>query len=141
MNKMSYDAVNEFLWKHLEKLDMADWCLGWDHDCHGEDIVGYCDETGKTIWMSKWYVDNGMSVVDIKDTILHELAHAIVYEKKGHEVDFDERGMHCRTWRHYARKLGAIWTGYMNDGTSFNDFIEPMPGTMRAFAAEHAIYP
>jgi predicted SprT family Zn-dependent metalloprotease len=57
--------------------------------------VGTCFHTRKQIVFSKWYVQNHPD--EIHDTILHEIAHALVGPNHGHD----------NVWRRKALELGC----------------------------------
>lgn len=62
--------------------------------------AGLCNLTEKRISISRVHVENN-SVADVKDTVLHEFAHAITFELYG------EAG-HGELWQNTARVIGAI---------------------------------
>jgi predicted SprT family Zn-dependent metalloprotease len=57
--------------------------------------VGWCRHSQKTIEVSKYYLDSHPD--EIKDTILHEIAHALVGPNHGHDY----------VWRRMCVKIGA----------------------------------
>ena len=63
---------------------------------NGINTVGWCDYRSKTISYSKRYLHVGWN--EIEDTILHEIAHALV----GPDVK-----SHGYEWKAMARKVGA----------------------------------
>lgn len=60
-----------------------------------KNIVGQCYHGRKEIVYSKWFLDEPDE--QIVDTILHEIAHALVGPKHGHDW----------TWKLMAMKVGA----------------------------------
>ena len=60
---------------------------------------GTCHWGRKEISLSKYLVPH-MSYKDIKDTILHEIAHAIDADKRGFSA-------HDKTWKSIAKSIGA----------------------------------
>lgn len=58
--------------------------------------AGCCKHRKQTITLSSYYIQNN-SDEDIKDTILHEIAHAIAGPKQGHN----------HVWKDICRKIGA----------------------------------
>ena len=85
-------------------LDKQGWQFQWDH---AKLRLGSCNYTYKTITLSKWYM-LGLSKKEIKDTILHEIAHALV----GPCNEFKENGRravapHGAEWKAMAKKIGA----------------------------------
>lgn len=86
------------------KLDRDGWQFQWDH---AKLRLGSCNYTYKTITLSKWYM-LGLSKAEIKDTILHEIAHALV----GPCNEFKPNGRravspHGAEWKAMAEKIGA----------------------------------
>jgi hypothetical protein len=69
------------------------WVFGW---FNGFSCAGYCLETDKTISLSKTIVSLE-SVAFVLDTIQHEIAHALVGCKQGHN----------EIWKKQARDLGC----------------------------------
>lgn len=65
----------------------------------GKKTLGYADLGIKEIGISKWHIE-GSSTDSVKDTILHEIAHAIAYEKYG------EQG-HGNLWKKVCLEIGA----------------------------------
>jgi len=64
-------------------------------------VFGRCVYTTKKIQLSKFIVEHNLDKIDkIKDTILHEIAHAISKEM------FNKRG-HGRYWKYTAKCIGA----------------------------------
>ena len=57
---------------------------------------GCCKYATKTISVSEWYLGSDESMV--RDTILHEIAHALLPPGNGHN----------HVWRDMARRIGAI---------------------------------
>jgi predicted SprT family Zn-dependent metalloprotease len=67
------------LMKHHGLLDR-----GWRFKLgNSKRRLGMCSHDEKTIEFSKWYLDNPDE--DIVDTILHEIAHALVGRGHGHD--------------------------------------------------------
>lgn len=75
------------------------WTFRWQNK---KRSLGTCSYNRKEIRLSRWYVElNDMG--DVKDTILHEIAHALSYERYG------SRGVgHGRLWKSVCREIGAI---------------------------------
>lgn len=69
------------------------WKLKLDH---ARRRAGQCDYTAKTISLSRHYVRYA-ETAHIKDTILHEIAHALVGPHHGHDL----------VWRNKAREIGC----------------------------------
>lgn len=76
---------------------LRDWSYSFDN---AKRRAGVCKISGKVISISLSHIENN-ELETIKDTILHELAHAIAYQlhkDTGH-------GLH---WKIIAREIGAI---------------------------------
>lgn len=58
--------------------------------------LGCCSYQKKTLDISGWHVDNGTEEA-IRDTMLHEIAHAIAGHTAGHGVE----------WQNVCRRIGA----------------------------------
>jgi len=70
-----------------------------------EDIkeLGVCYGHGKVIVLNKWMVENS-PIDQVIDTLMHEIAHAIV------DLEFSPTGrvmIHGKEWKKWARRLGA----------------------------------
>lgn len=63
---------------------------------HAKNRLGACDYVSRTLSLSKHLVKNGDEAV-IRETVLHEIAHALVGPGHGHDV----------VWQAQARKLGV----------------------------------
>ena len=84
----------EYLVKHyfnLHKLD--DWKFEWNKR---KTQLGFCDYFKKTISMSIYYYDT-RSIDESINTLLHEIAHAIVGSKHGHNI----------IWKLKAKEIGS----------------------------------
>lgn len=75
------------------------WTFRWQNK---KRSLGTCSYSKREIRLSEWYVRLN-DIKDVKDTILHELAHALSYERYG------SRGVgHGRLWKSVCREIGAI---------------------------------
>jgi len=104
--KNKLDQVKELALTLMRKHDLpAD---GWQFNYnHAKRIIGLCHHTEKKIELSKWYA-LGLSKKEIKDTILHEIAHALCppsQEKKGNGRRVEPP--HGEQWKAMCRKIGA----------------------------------
>lgn len=65
-------------------LTKQGWTFAWDH---ARRRAGCCRYSRKRITLSKYYVELNVAerLGDIIDTILHEIAHALVGPKHGHD--------------------------------------------------------
>ena len=80
----------------LADYGLKDWRLRLDH---ARRRAGQCDYRTKTISLSRHYVRYAQEA-HIKDTILHEIAHALVGPNHGHDA----------VWRQKAREIGCSAT-------------------------------
>ena len=72
------------------------WTVKLDH---ARRRAGQCDYTNRTISLSRHYVRHA-EASHIRDTILHEIAHALVGPRHGHDA----------VWRRKAREIGCTAT-------------------------------
>ena len=76
-----------------------EWKFRWHNK---KRSLGTCSYVKKRIYLAKWYTKLN-DVSEVKDTILHEIAHALSYERHG------RRGIgHGRLWKSICREIGAI---------------------------------
>ena len=75
---------------------------GWKFRWHNKKVsLGTCNYTNKWILLSKWYVELNTED-EVKDTILHEIAHALAYQRHGRAGHG-----HGRIWKSICREIGA----------------------------------
>ena len=89
---MAIDLATELMDAH----GLVDWRIKLDH---ARRRAGQCDFTNKTISLSRLYVRHA-DIGHIRDTILHEIAHALVGPRHGHDA----------VWRQKAREIGCTAT-------------------------------
>ena len=77
----------------MDKYGLCDWKLELDY---AKVRAGACHFTEKKISFSRHFLKNA-DKLDINDTILHEIAHALVGPKHGHD----------RVWKNMAKKIGC----------------------------------
>mmetsp|Transcript_760 Transcript_760/g.1920 ORF Transcript_760/g.1920 Transcript_760/m.1920 type:complete len:456 (-) Transcript_760:109-1476(-) len=85
------------LWMQLRQkhAELKDWEFCFDH---AKRRHGCCKYNRKQISMSRHFINNVSTTVDqVKNTILHEIAHALVGHKHGHDA----------VWRKMALQLGC----------------------------------
>ena len=75
---------------------LHDWTVKFDH---ARRRAGQCDYTRRIISLSRHYVRHA-EPDHIRDTILHEIAHALVGPRHGHDA----------VWRRKAREIGCTTT-------------------------------
>jgi predicted SprT family Zn-dependent metalloprotease len=85
----------------LDKHGLLHWTVGFNN-C--KTMVGRCWYHRKLIELSRLYVDNN-DAEQIRDTILHEIAHALVGPEHGHNP----------VWMSKALEIGATPTRCCND--------------------------
>lgn len=74
------------------------WKFRWHNK---KRSLGTCSYRKKIIYLAKWYVELN-DEAEVKDTILHEIAHALSYEKHG------SKGIgHGKLWKAICREIGA----------------------------------
>lgn len=80
----------------MEKHGLTGWSFKWDH---ARRRAGACHHGRKVISLSKHYVTLNCAdrPEDVLDTILHEVAHALVGPSHGHD----------EVWRAKATEVGA----------------------------------
>ena len=91
----------------------------------------------RVIFLSRWFVLNN-SEHEIRDTILHEIAHAL---------DFHDRGTtdHGRNWRRHCRRIGCVprrCSKETNKPANHHKYVETCCGTTykRHRARKHSVY-
>lgn len=84
-------------WEHQrKKWGLYDWELRFSN---GRRNLGYCDCNKKVIFLSKAFMKaNSYSV--LKDTLLHEIAHAVQFVQQG-TTD------HSSEWKEIAQEVGC----------------------------------
>ena len=87
----------EELWQQeKEKWGLSAWALNFSNR---KRSLGHCNCTKKVISISNSYLKTNPLPV-MKDTLLHEIAHAIQFEKTG-------KTGHGREWKDLAREVGC----------------------------------
>ena len=86
---MAIDLAAELMDAH----GLVGWRVKLDH---ARRRAGQCDYTNKIISLSRLYVRHA-DIDHIRDTILHEIAHALVGPRHGHDA----------VWRQKAREIGC----------------------------------
>lgn len=80
----------------MDEHGLQGWRVKLDH---ARRRAGQCDFSAKTISLSRHYVRHA-EASHIRDTILHEIAHALVGHRHGHDA----------VWRQKAREIGCTAT-------------------------------
>ena len=91
--KRRLQNVLDLAYRLLAQHGLTEWRISFDH---ARRRAGLCNFTTKTISLSRHYARQA-SFEHITDTILHEIAHALVGPRHGHNA----------TWRQKAREIGC----------------------------------
>lgn len=95
----SKDEIELYASACLRDHGLSGWTFAWDH---AKRRLGSCRYQDRRITLSRHFVaHNGHRQDQIRDTILHEIAHALAWTHHG------EKG-HGLHWRAWCRKLGAL---------------------------------
>jgi len=76
----------------LKQFGLSDWRFELSRE---KNTLGRCEHSDRTISFSQYYLHLPME--EIEDTILHEIAHALVGPKHGHDY----------VWKAKCREIGA----------------------------------
>lgn len=90
------EAILNNAYDMMAEHGLEGWRVRFDH---ARRRAGQCDYTRKTISLSRHYARYA-ETSHIQDTILHEIAHALVGPQHGHDA----------VWRQMARKIGCSAT-------------------------------
>ena len=96
-NKIEELILNIKLELEIEYPFLQKWKISFDN---AKRRAGICKISSKVISISRSHIQNNEIEV-IKDTILHEFAHAIAYEL------YKESG-HGHQWKRVAKEIGAM---------------------------------
>ena len=77
----------------LAEHGLQNWCISFDH---ARRRAGLCNFSTKTISLSRHYARKA-TIEHVTDTILHEIAHALVGPRHGHDA----------IWRRKAKDIGC----------------------------------
>lgn len=95
---MTEAEVLTFARKKMQVYDLLD--KGWSVDVfQARRIRGQCRPQSKKIRISR-YLINQAPTEGVEDTVLHEIAHALHWERYG-------EGGHGKDWKQIAREVGA----------------------------------
>lgn len=93
------DGIERYASACLRDHGLTGWTFAWDH---AKRRLGSCRYQDKRITLSRHFVAHNRHRHDqIRDTILHEAAHALAWTHHG------EKG-HGPHWRAWCRELGAV---------------------------------
>lgn len=85
--------VLDLAYSLLAEHGLQNWCISFDH---ARRRAGLCNFSTKTISLSRHYAREA-TIEHITDTILHEIAHALVGPRHGHDA----------IWRRKAKDIGC----------------------------------
>lgn len=91
---MNKKQIEELAKELFEKYELVDWKLRFRK---AKTYIGQCAYHNKTITISTIYAP-AMTVPQITNTLLHEIAHALVSPGHGHD----------RVWQEKAIEIGAV---------------------------------
>jgi predicted SprT family Zn-dependent metalloprotease len=96
---MNIREAESLVYKYMAKHDLPDeWLFRWQNK---KGALGTCSYNNKEIRLSKWYVELN-DLISVRDTILHEIAHALSY------VYYGSEGIgHGKLWKDICREIGA----------------------------------
>jgi len=94
----------------MHQHSVGHWGFGFDRS---RMSYGKCWHNKKKITLSKYFCANlDNDILDIKDTILHEIAHAVMQERYPYI-----RPGHGDMWKKIAKEIGCRPTRTSNDST------------------------
>ena len=95
MSTFNKERVNEFFNQQMNIHNITGWSLEFNKS---RSNGGHCDYIRKKIFISNFLLDNPIiSDEDVKDVILHEIAHIL--------AGFTEK--HSEIWKNIALKIGC----------------------------------
>jgi predicted SprT family Zn-dependent metalloprotease len=77
----------------MDQYGLKDWSFDWTN---AKRTFGVCSHSTKTISLSRPLVELN-DVQEVRDTILHEIAHGMIPREHGHDL----------VWRNTCRNIGA----------------------------------
>lgn len=94
---MNKAQAQSYAFEKINELLPSDWTFVWSN---GKKILGYCCYRNKHISLSLYTIGR-VSDEEQKDTILHEIAHALNW------IENNQRG-HGKSWKTICKRIGAI---------------------------------
>ena len=122
MNKERAEGlVTFYLYKY--KLLQNGWRFSW----HNKKVsLGTCSYNKKRIYLAKWYVELN-DEDEVTDTILHEVAHALAYQRHG-----SAGHGHGRIWKSICVEIGArperLHTGKLGRPKNHHKYVDTCCG-------------
>lgn len=75
--------VREYTQLKMQEYGLQTWTFKFDN---AKRRLGYCNFSTRTISLSQYFVNcENVTFMEISDTVLHEIAHAIVGARHGHD--------------------------------------------------------
>ena len=90
---MDHEDAQQLALDLMDEHRLDDWAFRWGR---GKRTLGSCNYTTKTITLSIYYVEMN-DAAHVRDTILHEIAHALAGRESGHGSK----------WKEVCRAIGA----------------------------------
>ncbi|MFG6362370.1 MAG: SprT-like domain-containing protein [Akkermansia muciniphila] len=95
----SFRNIETYARLKMDELGLADWQFGWDR---AKRRLGVCRLLEKSITISIHFVRANLETPhEIRDTILHEIAHALAWIRHGERT-------HGPRWKQICREIGAV---------------------------------
>ena len=91
---MDYNDAAQLAETLIAEHGLRDWAFGFNR---GKRTLGLCDYTSKRIELSMYYVAHNAED-SVRDTLLHEIAHALAGDDAGHGP----------RWRAVCKRIGAV---------------------------------
>lgn len=122
----------------MDEHGLTDWAVAADH---ARRRAGQCREHDRTLTLSRHLIPL-YSHEDVCDVILHEIAHAQVGAKHGHDRVWKERAraIGARPEAHLSKdlpKVAAPWVGRCPNGHSVDRFRRPSKPVSCAQCSPH----
>jgi predicted SprT family Zn-dependent metalloprotease len=105
MNRTNASRLTRSL---MDEHGLLEWTFKWNR---GKRMLGQCDFLRKTISLSVYFVDMN-DEKSIRDTVLHEIAHALVGPSHGHDL----------VWWSKARQIGLKRPARVNKHSNMPSF-------------------
>ena len=98
-NRDSFRDIEIYARLKMDELGLPDWKFGWDR---ARRRLGVCRLLEKSISLSVHFVRANLEAPhEIRDTILHEIAHALAWTRHGERT-------HGPRWKQICREIGAV---------------------------------
>lgn len=95
---MELNSIREIALKLMKSHNLNDWTFKWGDFV---DTMAKCNYKYKYIILSRPMTKHESNFDRVKNTILHEIAHAIDYNERGIKSNHDER------WQEIAKSIGC----------------------------------